>query len=49
MKLDLLTNAGVVEDAIRFVNEKTSNLKTKTSIQEDKGQSVKNISINKIF
>jgi len=34
MKLDLLTNATVVDDAIRFVAEKFSNLKDNNSIVE---------------
>jgi hypothetical protein len=41
MKLDLLTNAGVVDDTIRLVNEKTSfNLSGKASIKEQKKEAV---------
>jgi hypothetical protein len=44
MKLDLLTNATVVDDAIRFVEEKSSTLRgsVKVSNPENKNQLIKN-------
>lgn len=45
MKLDLLTNATVVDDAIRFVDAKSSNLIAKASIQEQENETV----TNKVF
>jgi Sec-independent protein translocase protein TatA len=35
MKMDLLTNAAVVDDAIRFVSKSTGNLKSSTDSDED--------------
>ena len=35
MKLELLTNATVVDDAIRFVAQKSCNLKDKNAIVQD--------------
>jgi hypothetical protein len=42
MRLDLLTNATVVDDAIRFVSEKTSALKSKSKEDQDAKEAVTN-------
>ncbi len=42
MKLDLLTNATVVEDAIRFVEEKSKDKDNNETVQENEGQIIKN-------
>jgi hypothetical protein len=39
MKLDLLTNATVVDDAIRFVSQKSKNLQSSTNSDEDQKES----------
>ena len=36
MKLDLLTNATVVDDAIRFVSHKSDKQKIKSAMEDDK-------------
>jgi hypothetical protein len=36
MKLDLLTNATVVDDAIRFVSQKSDKEKIKSAMEDDK-------------
>jgi hypothetical protein len=38
MKLDLLTNATVVDDAIRFVSERSKKTNNNQGLEEDKRQ-----------
>ena len=50
MKLDLLTNATVVDDAIRFVEEKSCNLKVNnTMIQHDENERQEGTITNNVF